>query len=381
MWQLATTDTVYVKWTQYIFLQLYSRQLAAQSEVSVNWCPELGTVLANEEVINGLSERGDFPVVRMPLRQWVLKIPEYSDRLMDGLEGLDWPSGTMSAQKQWIGKSTGCTVGFSLPQDDAVIDVFTTRVDTLLGVTYVTLAPEHPLVQKLTADEHKESVEEYVRVTSSRSDMDRTAAKEKTGVFTGSFCTHPITGLSIPVWVGDYVLGSYGSGAVMAVPAHDVRDYEFAEKFGLPIKTVVKPTKGEAEDSVAFTKPGVLVDSEQFTGLSTAEAQTAIAALLSEKSLGGPKIQYKLRDWVFSRQRYWGEPIPIYFPIDNPGDVDPRTADPAQFTIRYDSPIPVDVADLPLTLPEMDDFSPGDDPAGCLARATDWRYFEKDGKW
>eukprot|EP00550_Attheya_septentrionalis_P009930 CAMPEP_0198297522 /NCGR_PEP_ID=MMETSP1449-20131203/37030_1 /TAXON_ID=420275 /ORGANISM="Attheya septentrionalis, Strain CCMP2084" /LENGTH=889 /DNA_ID=CAMNT_0043998471 /DNA_START=99 /DNA_END=2765 /DNA_ORIENTATION=- len=386
--ELATTDVEFVKWTQWIFLQLFKKGLAEQSSVSVNWCPELGTVLANEEVINGLSERGDFPVIRLPLRQWLLKITDYADRLEEGLEGLDWPSGTMAAQKQWIGKSIGSNIDFKVDGlDTEKISVFTTRADTLMGVTYVTLAPEHPLVLSICSEEQKEEVEAYVKETSSRSDLDRTAAKEKTGVFTGGYGIHPISGEKVPIWVGDYVLGSYGTGAVMAVPAHDVRDFEFAQKFGLEIKWVVQPsqTKELKSTEEAFTPHGACINSGEFDGLTTAKAKKAITRKLAEMDMGGAKITYKLRDWVFSRQRYWGEPIPIYFPVDFPEGVNPSDADPkedgCEHTIRYDQPFPVDEAELPLTLPEIDDFKPGDDPAGCLARAKDWRYFQKDGKW
>lgn len=390
--EMATTDVEYVKWTQWIFLQLHKLGLAEQSSVSVNWCPALGTVLANEEVINGLSERGDHPVERLPLRQWVLKITEYADRLEAGLEGLDWPSGTMTAQEQWIGKSTGTEIDFKVDGvEDEKVTVFTTRADTLFGVTYLTLAPEHPLVSSVTTPDRKDEVDAYVSATSSRSDLDRTAAKEKTGVFTGGYAVHPLTNEKVPIWIGDYVLGSYGTGAVMAVPAHDERDFEFAEKFGLEVKWVVEPTKNkkgkveEVSKEEAFTQLGANVNSGEFDGMKTNKAKKAITYKLEELSAGGPKITYKLRDWVFSRQRYWGEPIPIYFPVDFPEGVDAKDVDPkdegCEHTIRYDVSIPVDEADLPLTLPEMEDFSPGDDPAGCLARAKDWRYFRKDGKW
>jgi len=345
-------------------------------------------VLANEEVINGLSERGDFPVERLPLRQWVLKITDYADRLEEGLEGLDWPSGTMTSQKQWIGKSVGCNVDFGIDGvDNEKITVFTTRADTLMGVTYVTLAPEHPLVSAVTSDEHKDEIDEYVATTSSRSDLDRTAAKEKTGVFTGGYAIHPLNGKKVPIWVGDYVLGSYGTGAVMAVPAHDDRDFEFASKYGLDIVSVVKPKKDgvEVPDDQAFTVPGVAFNSGEFDGLTTAKAKKAITYKLKELEQGGAKITYKLRDWVFSRQRYWGEPIPIYFPVEfadgvNHDEVDPKDDD-CEHTILYDEAIPVDESDLPLKLPHMEDFKPGTDPSGCLARAKDWRYFKKDGKW
>ena len=403
--ELATTDVDYVRWTQWIFLQLFKKGLAEQSQVSVNWCAALGTVLSNEEVIDGLSERGSHPVERLPLRQWVLKITEYADRLEAGLDangGLDWPAGTMTAQKQWIGKSEGCRIDFGLlleerddsaddVDDNPVITVFTTRADTLMGVTYVTLAPEHPLVSTITTEEQRDAVETYVAQTASRSDLDRTAAKEKTGVFTGGYCRHPLSGERVPVWVGDYVLGSYGTGAVMAVPAHDERDFAFARQYGLDVKWVVEPAAdggGEwNKEEQAFTEPGVAVNSgDWLDGRSTAEAKQTVSDRLAELGLGGPQITYKLRDWVFSRQRYWGEPIPIYFPVDFPKGVDAASQDPkedgCEHTIRFDQPIPVDEADLPLELPEMDDFQPGDDPAGCLARAKDWRYFQKeDGRW
>ena len=263
-------------------------------------------------------------------------------------------------------------------------------------MTYVTLAPEHPLVSSITTPDQKEDVEAYVTKTSSRSDLDRTSSKEKTGVFTGGYAIHPLTNERVPIWIGDYVLGSYGTGAVMAVPAHDDRDFEFATKFGLDVKWVVEPAaekkkkKDDEEESSmsteeAFTGLGVNVNSGEFTGMKTNEAKEAITSKLEEMDAGGPKITYKLRDWVFSRQRYWGEPIPIYFPVDFPEGVDPMDVDPkdegCEHTIRYDMSIPVDEADLPLTLPDMEDFSPGDDPAGCLARAKDWRYFKKDDKW
>jgi len=392
--ELATTDTEYVKWTQWIFLQLFKKGLAKQDSVSVNWCAALGTVLANEEIIDGLSERGDHPVERLPLRQWVLKITEYADVLEEGLEGLDWPSGTMTAQKQWIGKSEGCRIDFSLADSEEKISVFTTRADTLMGVTYLTLAPEHPLLSQVTSPDQKEEVDAYVRSTISKSDLDRTASKDKTGVFTGGYATHPITGQPVPIWTGDYVLGSYGTGAVMAVPAHDSRDMEFAKKYDLDIKWVVQPKtpkkeqqqkEEEGEDKPAFTDPGVCVNSGDIDGLTTAKAKKKIAYDLSQMSMGGAVTNYKLRDWVFSRQRYWGEPIPIYFPVSFPDGVDPTAENPAEdgceHTIHFEEPIPVAEEDLPLTLPEMEDFQPGDDPAGCLARAKDWRYFQQDGKW
>jgi len=276
--EVATTDIDYVKWTQWIFLQLFKKGLAEQSSVSVNWCPKLGTVLANEEVIGGLSERGDHPVERLPLRQWILKITDYADRLEEGLDGLDWPSGTMTAQERWIGKSEGCNIDFDVEGSDngAKITVFTTRADTLMGVTYVTLAPEHPLISSVTTPDQKEVVDAYVKETSSRSDLDRMAAKEKTGAFTGGYAVHPISGEKVPIWVGDYVLGSYGTGAVMAVPAHDQRDFEFATKYELDVVQVVKPKDDKVDantEEEAFVEEGVTINSGEFDGLTTKKAK------------------------------------------------------------------------------------------------------------
>lgn len=285
----------------------------------------------------------------------------------------------------WLGSHPNRILPLYLSNTMQKITVFTTRADTLMGVTYVTLAPEHPLVSSITSDEQKAEVEAYVTETSSRSDLDRTAAKEKTGVFTGGYAVHPMSGEKVPVWIGDYVLGSYGTGAVMAVPAHDERDFEFAAKYGLEMKWVVEPKKGELSNDEAFTSPGVATNSGEFDGMTTAKCKKAVTKKLKSLSKGGPKITYKLRDWTFSRQRYWGEPIPIYFPVDfadgvEHGDVDPKEGG-CDHTIRYDQPIPVDESELPLKLPVMEDFKPGDDPAGCLARAKDWRYFQKEGKW
>jgi len=272
------------------------------------------------------------------------------------------------------------------------VTVFTTRADTLFGVTYLTLAPEHPLVSLVTTSDNKDEVDKYVATAASRSDLDRTASKEKTGVFTGGYAIHPLTQEKVPIWISDYVLGSYGTGAVMAVPAHDERDFEFASKFDLGVKWVVAPavasdtsSEEDVTNDVAFTDYGVNINSGEYDGMNTIDAKKAITNKLKEMSSGGPKITYKLRDWVFSRQRYWGEPIPIYFPVDfpegtNPMDVDPKD-EGCEHTIRYDLPIPVAESELPLVLPEMENFSPGDDPAGCLARAKSWRYFQRDGKW
>jgi leucyl-tRNA synthetase len=299
--EVATTDEGYVRWTQWVFCKLFEKGLARQEEASVNWCPKLGTVLANEEVIGGTSERGGHPVVRTPLRQWVLEITKYADRLVDGLDGLDWPKGTMESQRQWIGRSEGCTIKFGTDGGEDV-EVFTTRCDTIMGVTYVCLAPENKLVPVLTTDAQRAAVDEYVAASAGRSDMDRAAGKDKTGVFTGSYATHPLTGEKVEVWAADYVLGGYGTGAVMAVPAHDERDYEFAEAFRLPVKNVVGP-EGGGDAELPYLERGVCVNSGKFTGMKTSDALTAVAHTLEGKGRGGTKVQYKLRDWLFSRQR------------------------------------------------------------------------------
>ena len=346
-------------------------------------------MLANEEVINGLSERGDHPVIRQPLRQWVLQITKYADKLERDLTSLNWPEGTLTAQKQWIGKSEGASIKFNIQgHEGQFIEVFTTRPDTLIGVTYLVLAPEHPLASTLVKSEYSESFKQYLSLTASKSDLERTSTgvdKGKTGVPLGAFGIHPLTSEKVPIYVADYVLSGYGTGAVMAVPAHDERDFEFAQKFKLPIKQVIK-LEGNDNDkgaSLPITEPGILLNSGEFDGLSSGAAKTAIVKKLISLHAGEEKINYKLRDWVFSRQRYWGEPIPIYFPVTmltaDGVSGDPRKNDPHK--ICYETPIPVDDKDLPLKLPELTNFEPGDDPQGCLARAVDWRYFQKDGKW
>lgn len=365
-----------------------------------------GTVLANEEVINGLSERGNHPVVRQPVRQWVLKITEYADKLEDGLDALQWPEGTLTAQKQWIGRSVGASIRFNVntdaeTRDGQCIEVFTTRPDTIMGVTYLVLAPENPLVASLTTDAQKNDVATYVTEVMSKSDLQRTGTgkdKGKTGVWTGSYAVHPLSGALLPIWIADYVLGSYGTGAVMAVPAHDERDFQFAKQFGLDIKAVVRSAKsvsegggeggvgsdGEGEESaLPMVSPGVVCNSgADLDGLPTDSAVAKVITKLSDVGAGGAKITYKLRDWVFSRQRYWGEPIPVYFPVEME---DPSSglspAEGAPHKILFDEPIAVDEAELPLRLPDMSDFHPGSDPAGCLSRAKDWRYFQRDGRW
>lgn len=357
---IKTSDPKYYKFTQWIFIQLFKKNLAYYGERPVNWCPALGTVLANEEVIDGKSERGGFPVVRIPMKQWVLKITAYGDKLLAGLDDLDWPSSTIQMQRNWIGKSQGAEVDFKIENTDKKFSVFTTRVDTLYGCTYVVLAPEHPLVKEITTKDQKESVENYINECQRKSDLERTSLnKEKTGVFTGSYAINPVNGKRVPVYIGDYVLGSYGSGAVMAVPAHDERDYAFALKHNLPIIEVVK---GGDISKAAFTEDGVHINSGVADGMMIKEAKEAIVNLLVEKGAGRIKVNYKLRDWIFSRQRYWGEPIPVVHEDDD------------EYKIHA-----LDFKDLPLVLPELDDYTPAGDGKPPLSKAKEWLNVDWNG--
>lgn len=357
---IKTSDPKYYKFTQWIFIQLFKKDLAYYGERPVNWCPALGTVLANEEVIDGKSERGGYPVVRIPMKQWVLKITAYGDKLLAGLDDLDWPSSTIQMQRNWIGKSQGVEVDFKIENTDKKFSVFTTRVDTLYGCTYVVLAPEHPLVKEITTEDQKESVENYINECQRKSDLERTSLnKEKTGVFTGSYAINPVNGKKVPVYIGDYVLGSYGSGAVMAVPAHDERDYAFALKHNLPIIEVVK---GGDISKAAFTEDGVHINSGVADGMMIKEAKEAIVNLLVEKEAGRIKVNYKLRDWIFSRQRYWGEPIPVVHEDDN------------EYKIHA-----LDFKDLPLVLPELDDYTPAGDGKPPLSKAKEWLNVDWNG--
>lgn len=357
---IKTSDPKYYKFTQWIFIQLFKKDLAYYGERPVNWCPALGTVLANEEVIDGKSERGGYPVVRIPMKQWVLKITAYGDKLLAGLDDLDWPSSTIQMQRNWIGKSQGAEVDFKVENTDKKFSVFTTRVDTLYGCTYVVLAPEHPLVKEITTEDQKKSVENYINECQRKSDLERTSLnKEKTGVFTGSYAINPVNGKKVPVFIGDYVLGSYGSGAVMAVPAHDERDYAFALKHNLPIIEVVK---GGDISKAAFTGDGVHINSGVADGMMIKEAKEAIVKLLVEKGAGRIKVNYKLRDWIFSRQRYWGEPIPVVHEDDN------------EYKIHA-----LDFKDLPLVLPELDDYTPAGDGKPPLAKAKEWLNVDWNG--
>jgi leucyl-tRNA synthetase len=442
--ELATTDVEYVRWTQWIFLQIFDtwfdheqqkgrpiselpipadvksqgddavrayqdeHRLAFQSSAPVNWCPALGTVLANEEVIDGKSERGGHPVVRMPLRQWLLRITAYADRLEKDLNGLDWSEGIKQLQRNWIGRSTGAEVdffiggedkfaawksaraksGFPRKAEDDVLRVYTTRPDTLFGATYMVIAPEHPLVERLTAQGQDAAVKAYCEAAARKSDLDRTElAKEKTGVFTGSYAINPVNGREVPIWIADYVLVSYGTGAIMAVPAHDERDFEFAQQFNLDVVAVVKPGyRIDAEYLAAsgnvpvdiveeiqtgrrcFAADGVAINSSKYDGLKTAEFKKQIAAELTQDGLGREAVNYKLRDWLFSRQRFWGEPFPILHELDAAG----------QPTGRLRA---VDAQDLPVDLPHLEDFKPHGRPEPPLDKAPDeWLYPVIDGQ-
>ncbi|MEA3208959.1 MAG: leucyl-tRNA synthetase [Chthoniobacter sp.] len=391
-WQreVNTTDPGYYQWTQWIFLQIYnswfnprsqraepittytgsdpdSVRLAYVAEAPVNWCPALGTVLANEEVIDGKSEVGDHPVERRPMRQWMLRITAYAERLIDELAGLDWPTGIKLLQKNWIGRSEGAEVHFQIAESDQRITVFTTRPDTLYGATYMVLAPEHSLVEHIVTEEQWPAVRDYRERTARKSDLERTElAKDKSGVFTGAFALNPVNGQRIPVWIADYVLLGYGTGAIMAVPAHDERDWEFARKYGLPIREVVSPTPTlglggsgvcEAEPLECFTGDGYAIHSGPLDGLPTADAKREIASRLTQDGLGRSTITYKLRDWLFSRQRYWGEPFPIVWENGRHRALTEQ--------------------ELPLNPPELADFKPSGTGEAPLAKATAWvRYSE-----
>ncbi len=349
--EINTTDPEYYKWTQWIFIQLYKKGLAYIDEVAVNWCPALGTVLANEEVIDGKSERGGHPVERRPMKQWMLKITAYADRLIDDLEDVDWPESIKDMQRNWIGRSEGAEVTFDIDGTDKNFTVFTTRPDTLFGATYAVLAPEHKLVAQITTADQKEAVEVYLDKVKLKSDLERTdLAKEKTGVFTGAYAVNPVNGHKMPIWIADYVLATYGTGAIMAVPAHDERDYEFAKEFGLDIKAVLEG--GDVENE-AFTGDGKHINSGFLDGLDKVEAIAKAIEWLEKKGVGEKKISYRLRDWLFSRQRYWGEPIPMIHWEDG-------------------TTTPVPECELPLVLPKTDNIRPSGTGESPLANITDW---------
>ena len=350
--EVNTTDPAYYKWTQWIFEQLYKKGLAYEAEVPVNWSPDLGTVVANEEVIDGKTERGGFPVIRKPMRQWVLKITAYADRLIDDLDDLDWPEAIKEQQRNWIGRSVGAAINFPVSGDENTkIEVFSTRPDTIFGVAALVLAPEHELVKQLTTPEHENEVEAYIEKISHKSDLERTdLAKDKTGVFTGSYVVNPVSGEKLPIWIADYVLNSYGTGAVMVVPAHDERDHEFAQKFDLPIVQVIEGGDVQKE---AYIGDGVHINSDFLNGMDKEEAIDAINNWLEENGVGEKKVNYRLRDWLFSRQRYWGEPIPVIHWEDGETTLVPED-------------------ELPLYLPKATDIKPSGTGESPLANLDDW---------
>lgn len=349
--EISTTDPAYYKWTQWIFLKLYEKGLAYMDEVPVNWCPGLGTVLANEEVIDGKSEVGGFQVVQKPMKQWILRITAYADRLLEDLEEVDWPEGIKDMQRNWIGRSEGAEITFAIDGHDESFTVFSTRPDTLFGATYAVLSPEHPLVDQITTQQQKSAVKQYQETVAEKNELERTdLAKEKTGVFTGAYVINPVNEEKLPIWIADYVLMSYGSGAIMAVPAHDGRDWDFAKKFDLPIREVV--SGGDVEQE-AYTGDGVLVNSSFLNGLNQRDAIENMITWLEANNKGKRKTTYRLRDWLFSRQRYWGEPIPILHLEDG--------------TMK-----PVPEEDLPLMLPNAEEVKPSGTGESPLANIEEW---------
>ena len=356
--ELSTSDPKFYKWTQWIFKRLYLDGYAKYIDMPVNWCEELGTVLSNDEVIDGKSERGGYPVVRKNMKQWVLDIPKYAEKLLEGLDLIDFPESTKEIQRNWIGKSTGALVNFKVADSEYDFTVFTTRCDTLFGATYCVLAPEHEIVNKITTKECQEAVSKYQEECSKKSELERTELnKEKTGVFTGSYAINPVNNKKIPIWISDYVLSSYGTGAIMAVPAHDERDYAFAKKFNLEIIPVLA---GGDVSKEAYTGDGVHINSEFLDGLSKEEAINKMIAYLEENKIGSKKVNYRLREWIFARQRYWGEPVPIIHMEDG--------------TMKV-----LEDSELPLVLPEMDDYK-GKNGKAPLENATDWKNVVIDGK-
>lgn len=349
--EINTTDPEYYKWTQWIFTKLYEKGLAYEAEVAVNWVPELGTVIANEEVIDGKSERGGYDVVRKPMRQWMLKITAYADRLLEDLEELDWPESIKDMQRNWIGRSVGANVTFKVAETDKDFTVFTTRPDTLFGATYAVLAPELDLVKEITTPEQKAAIDAYIDEASKKSDLNRTdLAKEKTGVFTGAYAINPVNGKEIPIWIADYVLATYGTGAIMAVPAHDERDYEFAKTFNLEIIPVLE---GGNVEKAAFTEDGTHINSDFLDGMNKEDAIAKMIAWLEENGVGKQEVSYRLRDWLFSRQRYWGEPIPVIHWEDGTTTTVPES-------------------ELPLRLPKTDDIRPSGTGESPLANIDEW---------
>ncbi|MBO4293663.1 MAG: leucine--tRNA ligase [Clostridia bacterium] len=358
--EISTADPKYYKWTQWIFKKLFEDGYAKIVEMPVNWCEELGTVLANDEVIDGKSERGGYPVVRKNMKQWVIDTPKFAERLLEGLDELDWPESTKEIQRNWIGKSVGAEINFKVDGfENAQFTVFTTRADTLFGATYCVLAPEHELVEKITTSAQKEAVEKYIKAAAAKSDLERTNLnKDKTGVFTGSYAINPVNNKKIPIWISDYVLASYGTGSIMAVPAHDQRDYEFASKFGIEIIPVLE---GGDISKEAFIGDGVHINSDFLNGLNKEDGIDTMIKWLEERKIGTKKVNYKIHDWIFARQRYWGEPIPI-------------------INMEDGTHIPLDDNDLPLVLPKLQDYAPSKTGDSPLEKATDWVNVEVNGK-
>ena len=355
--EISTCDPKYYKWTQWIFKELYKDGLARKVDMPVNWCEELGTVLSNDEVIDGKSERGGYPVIRRNMSQWVIDMPAYAEKLLEGLEEIDWPESTKEMQRNWIGKSTGAKVTFKVDGTDKYFEVFTTRPDTLFGATYCVLSPEHSLVDEITKKDQKEEINNYKKISASKSELERTSlSKEKTGAFTGSYAINPVNNKKIPIWISDYVLSTYGTGAIMAVPAHDDRDYEFAKKYRLEIIQVLE---GENIEEKAYTGDGIHINSSFLDGLNKEEAIDKIIKYLEEKNIGKKEVNYRLRDWIFARQRYWGEPIPIIH-LENNKDV-----------VLKDE-------ELPLILPVLNDYKP-EGNTSPLEKAHDWVEVEVNG--
>ncbi len=353
--EISTCEPSYYKWTQSLFLKLFEKGLAYQKEVPVNWCPALKTVLANDEVIDGKSERGGHPVIRVPMKQWMLKITDYAERLLNDLDQLDWPERTKEAQRNWIGKSEGASIQFKVKGQTEKLEVFTTRPDTIFGVSFMVIAPEHPLVVQITTQGQATKIADYIETTAKKSEVDRKATTEKTGVFTGGFALNPFNQKEIPIWISDYVMMDYGTGAIMAVPGHDERDFEFAKKFDLPIQRVLN-----SETELPYTGEGQLVNSDFLNGLSKKEAVQKMISYLEKEKIGQRQINYKLRDWLFSRQRYWGEPFPII-----------QTADGILKAVPAN--------ELPVVLPEVANYEPSESGEAPLAKNTTWVNYNSNG--
>ncbi|MBT4791618.1 MAG: leucine--tRNA ligase, partial [Halobacteriovoraceae bacterium] len=354
--EITTSNVDYYKWTQWIFVQLYNKGLAYEDEMNVNWCPELKTVLANEEVIDGKSEIGDHPVIQKPMKQWMLRITDYADKLLEDLDEMDWPESVKEMQRNWIGRSEGAELSFKVDQSEEKIDVFTTRPDTLFGATYMVLAPEHRLVASLTTPEHKEEVSNYIKTAALKSDLERTELnKDKSGVFIGAYAINPVNNKKVPVYISDYILATYGTGAIMAVPAHDQRDYEFAKKFKLEITQVLD---GGDISEAAHTGDGKLINSDYLNGLDKETAISKMITTLEEKKIGTKKVNYKLRDWLFSRQRYWGDPFPILKDAETGKVVRCLTEE-----------------ELPVILPDVEKYEPSGTGESPLATIEEWLSF------